>query len=93
MLFLVVAVVLRGTPKATLSRVAAVRYVALLRGINVGGKTLVKMAALKACFEDLGFQGSRPTSRAATSSSRAGGGRRRLAASIEAGLERGSSCR
>jgi uncharacterized protein (DUF1697 family) len=37
--------------------VAAVRYVALLRGINVGGKTLVKMAELKACFEDLGFEG------------------------------------
>jgi uncharacterized protein (DUF1697 family) len=32
-----------------------VRYVALLRGINVGGRTLVKMADLKACFEDLGF--------------------------------------
>jgi uncharacterized protein (DUF1697 family) len=32
-----------------------VRYVALLRGINVGGKTLVKMADLKTCVEDLGF--------------------------------------
>jgi uncharacterized protein (DUF1697 family) len=32
-----------------------VRYVALLRGINVGGRTLVKMADLKACFEDLRF--------------------------------------
>ena len=31
------------------------RYVALLRGINVGGKTLVKMAELKACVEELGF--------------------------------------
>ena len=31
------------------------RYVALLRGINVGGRTLVKMADLKACFEQLGF--------------------------------------
>ena len=30
------------------------RYVALLRGINVGGRTLVKMADLKACFEELG---------------------------------------
>ena len=26
-------------------------YVALLRGINVGGKNLIKMADLKACFE------------------------------------------
>jgi len=32
------------------------RYVALIRGINVGGKNLIKMAALKACFEDQGFQ-------------------------------------
>jgi uncharacterized protein (DUF1697 family) len=30
-----------------------VRYVALLRGINVGGKTLIKMADLKACVEEL----------------------------------------
>ena len=33
------------------------RYVALLRGINVGGRTLVKMADLKACVEDLGLDG------------------------------------
>jgi uncharacterized protein (DUF1697 family) len=32
-----------------------VRYVALLRGINVGGRTLVKMADLKDCFDHLGF--------------------------------------
>lgn len=31
------------------------RYVAFLRGINVGG-VKVKMAGLKACFEDMGFQ-------------------------------------
>ena len=31
------------------------QYVALLRGINVGGKNLIKMAALKACFEAHGF--------------------------------------
>jgi uncharacterized protein (DUF1697 family) len=31
-------------------------YVALLRGINVGGHALVSMKALKACFEELGFQ-------------------------------------
>ena len=30
------------------------RYVALLRGINVGGKNLIKMAALARCFEELG---------------------------------------
>src|SRR5687767_4883929 len=31
------------------------RYVALLRGINVGGKNLIGMPALKACFEAQGF--------------------------------------
>ncbi|MCI0552525.1 MAG: DUF1697 domain-containing protein [Anaerolineae bacterium] len=32
------------------------QYVALLRGINVGGKNLIKMTDLKACFETLGFE-------------------------------------
>ncbi|HUP49595.1 MAG TPA: DUF1697 domain-containing protein [Thermoanaerobaculia bacterium] len=32
------------------------RYVALLRGINVGGKNLIRMADLKACFEGQGFR-------------------------------------
>ncbi len=31
-------------------------YVALLRGINVGGNTPVSMAELKTCFEALGFE-------------------------------------
>jgi uncharacterized protein (DUF1697 family) len=31
------------------------RYVALLRGINVGGKSLVRMADLKVCVEELGY--------------------------------------
>jgi uncharacterized protein (DUF1697 family) len=31
------------------------RYVALLRGINVGGKSLVRMEELRACAEGLGF--------------------------------------
>jgi uncharacterized protein (DUF1697 family) len=32
------------------------RYVALLRGINVGGKNLIRMPALKASFEAGGFE-------------------------------------
>lgn len=32
------------------------RYVALLRGINVGGKNLIKMPALRTCFESNGFE-------------------------------------
>jgi uncharacterized protein (DUF1697 family) len=35
----------------------AIRYLALLRGINVGGKNIIKMADLKKCFEDMGFNG------------------------------------
>jgi uncharacterized protein (DUF1697 family) len=31
-------------------------YVALLRGINVGGHAIVSMKDLKSCFEKLGFQ-------------------------------------
>ena len=34
---------------------ADIRYLALLRGINVGGKNIIKMAELKACFEEMGF--------------------------------------
>ena len=30
-------------------------YVALLRGINVGGNNLIRMAALKSCFEAEGY--------------------------------------
>jgi uncharacterized protein (DUF1697 family) len=33
----------------------AVQHLALLRGVNVGGKNLVKMADLRAAFESLGF--------------------------------------
>jgi uncharacterized protein (DUF1697 family) len=33
----------------------SVKYVALLRGINVGGKTLIKMADLRTCAEELGL--------------------------------------
>ena len=32
-----------------------VQYLALLRGINVGGKNLVRMADLRAAFETMGF--------------------------------------
>jgi uncharacterized protein (DUF1697 family) len=32
------------------------RFVALLRGINVGGRNPIAMAELKACFEELGLE-------------------------------------
>jgi uncharacterized protein (DUF1697 family) len=34
---------------------AATQYVALLRGINVGGNNIIKMVDLKACFEKMGL--------------------------------------
>jgi hypothetical protein len=34
---------------------AGVQYLALLRGINVGGQNVVKMAGLRLAFEELGF--------------------------------------
>ena len=36
---------------------ADTQYLALLRGINVGGNNIIKMADLKSCFEDMGFTG------------------------------------
>lgn len=32
------------------------RFLALLRGINVGGKNIIRMEDLRTCFSDLGFQ-------------------------------------
>lgn len=32
-----------------------IKYLALLRGINVGGNNIIKMADLKLCFENMGF--------------------------------------
>lgn len=32
-----------------------IKFLALLRGINVGGSNIIKMADLKKCFESLGF--------------------------------------
>ncbi len=31
------------------------KYIALLRGINVGGNSLIKMSELKKCFENIGL--------------------------------------
>lgn len=33
------------------------KYIALLRGINVGGNNIIKMTDLKSCFEGMGFTG------------------------------------
>jgi uncharacterized protein (DUF1697 family) len=63
------------------------RYLALLRGINVGGKNLIKMAALKGCFEEMGLDGVRTYIQSGNVIFESG--RRdqaRLTAQIEAGL-------
>jgi uncharacterized protein (DUF1697 family) len=36
-------------------KMSEMRYVALLRGINVGGKSIIRMADLKECVEALGY--------------------------------------
>jgi uncharacterized protein (DUF1697 family) len=62
------------------------RYVALLRGINVGGKNLIKMAALRACFEELGFSDVATYIQSGNVLFRTGAKRAELAARIEAAL-------
>jgi len=47
---------LRAVPFAGYAEPSMARYVALLRGINVGGKNAIPMPALKTCFEDAGFE-------------------------------------
>jgi uncharacterized protein (DUF1697 family) len=49
-------------------------YVALLRGINVGGNNLIRMADLKASFEDMGFDGVRTVIQSGNVVFRTGGG-------------------
>ena len=62
------------------------RYVALLRGINVGGKNLIKMTALRACFEELGFSDVATYIQSGNVLFRTGGKRAELAARIEGAL-------
>ncbi len=35
----------------------SIKYLALLRGINVGGKNIIRMADLKTCLEEIGLAG------------------------------------
>lgn len=45
----------QGIVVTVIKMMSMARYVALLRGINVGGNNLIKMGPLKACFEKQGF--------------------------------------
>jgi uncharacterized protein (DUF1697 family) len=62
------------------------QYVALLRGVNVGGKNLIKMAALRACFEELGFSDVATYIQSGNVLFRTGGNRTELTARIERAL-------
>lgn len=64
---------------------AVVRYAALLRGINVGGKALVPMADLRACVEEIGHA---DVSTYIASGNVIFDAPRTAAAKLEAGLER-----
>ncbi|HEY0712435.1 MAG TPA: DUF1697 domain-containing protein [Polyangia bacterium] len=64
----------------------ATEYVALLRGINVGGKNLIKMTALKACFEAQGFADVKTYIQSGNVLFKAGGEAAKLTRSIEKAL-------
>ena len=63
------------------------RYVALLRGINVGGKNVISMASLKACFEEIGFDDVATYIQSGNVLFETTGAARTLAAKIEKALE------
>lgn len=64
------------------------QYVALLRGINVGGKNLIKMTALKASFEELGFEDVRTYIQSGNVLFRATGSSAKLTKEIEGALSK-----
>lgn len=64
------------------------QFAALLRGINVGGKNLIKMPALKECFEAGGFEDVSTYIQSGNVLFRGGGSARSLEAKIEKMLER-----
>jgi uncharacterized protein (DUF1697 family) len=49
----------KPTLEKKIHRRSGMRYVALLRGVNVGGNCIIKMADLKTAFERRGFQNVR----------------------------------
>lgn len=61
-------------------------YLALLRGINVGGKNKIPMADLRACLERLGFQGVRTYIASGNAMFEAGGAAEEVAGRIEGAL-------
>ena len=64
------------------------RYVALLRGINVGGRNLIRMPDLKACFEKRGYEDVATYIASGNVLFTAGGRRAQLVRDVEAMLAR-----
>lgn len=67
-------------------------YVALLRGINVGGNNMIKMADLKACFEANGFRDVSTYIASGNVLFRSSGSRKALTGEIEKALSRSFPC-
>ncbi len=67
-------------------------YVALLRGINVGGNNLIKMTALKACFEEQGFEAVMTYIQSGNVLFRAAGSSEKLARQIESAMKATFGC-
>jgi uncharacterized protein (DUF1697 family) len=64
------------------------RYVALLRGINVGGKNIIKMSALSACFTEHGYEDVRTYIQSGNVLFTARGTPKKLVADLEAMLKK-----
>jgi uncharacterized protein (DUF1697 family) len=70
------------------------RYVALLRGINVGGNNLIKMTELKSCFEKQGFRDVSTYIQSGNVLFTPGAGARaKLVPKIEAAIEKTFGCK
>lgn len=64
------------------------KYVALLRGINVGGKNKIAMADLRTCFEGLGYRDVSTYINSGNVIFSATGARGKLVANIEQGIKK-----
>ena len=68
-------------------------YVALLRGINVGGNNLIKMSELKVCFEKLGFRDVATYIQSGNVVFAAAGEAGKLCPRVEAAIEKTFDCK
>lgn len=73
-----------GSASDVAARAAPVRYVALLRGINVGGRNKISMADLRKIFDDAGFGNVSTYIQSGNVAFESGGARATLESEIEA---------